>query len=200
MSEVLTSFYNLWILTNICKVKGTYFLSNLLNGTTRDVNRIDESFNQNGIVTNIYNHISNLVSDPSHIIDNIYLGSAYNVGNLDTLQQLEIERVLNVTKEIPCSYPDIFTYKTILVKDTRDSFLSNYLDDAYHFLIDNPSQPVMVHCYMGSSRSATIVIYYLMKKYKMPYNEALDYVKTKRNCVNLNKNFAEELQNIKFLD
>jgi protein-tyrosine phosphatase len=47
---------------------------------------------------------------------------------------------------------------------------------------------------MGSSRSATIVIYYLMKKYNMTLEESINFVKEKRNIVNLTNKFCEELQ------
>ncbi len=194
MSDYFKSFYNLWILTHLIKVKGCYSFGNFINGNTNEVDRIIN--NDNNLVSNVYKHISNLVADPSHIIDNIYLGSAYNVSSLDTLNKYGIERILNVTKEIPCMFPEKFTYKSIQVKDTRDSFLENHLEDAYQFIINSPSKQVIVHCYMGSSRSATIVLYYLMKKYHKTYQEALDFVRSKRSCVNLNKNFAEELQKL----
>ncbi len=194
MSEYFNPIYKLWILTHIIKVKGVYYVGNFLNGNTQDVDRIIK--NEGSIISNIYTHISNLVGEPSHIIDNIYLGSAYNVSSLDTLNKYGIERILNVTKEIPCMFPEKFTYKSIQVKDTRDSFLENHLEDAYQFIINSPSKQVIVHCYMGSSRSATIVLYYLMKKYHKTYQEALDFVRSKRSCVNLNKNFAEELQKL----
>ena len=140
------------------------------------------------------------MSDPSHIIDNIYLGSAFNVSSVDTLNKYEIKRILNVTKEIPCMFPEQFTYKSIQVKDTRDSFLDAHLEDAYQFIIKSPEKQVIVHCYMGSSRSATIVLYYLMKKYNKTYEEALEFVRNKRSCVNLNKNFASELQKLELMD
>ena len=185
MSDYFKSFYNLWILTNLIKVKGSYYFGNFINGNTCEVDRIID--NNTTLVSHMYNHISNLIADPSHIIDNIYLGSAYNVSSIDTLNKYGIERILNVTKEIPCMFPDIFTYKSIQVKDTRDSFLENHLEEAYKFIINSPSKQVIVHCYMGSSRSATIVLYYLMKKYNRTYNDALEFVRSRRSCVNLNK-------------
>ena len=196
MSTYQSSLYNIWILTNLLKVKSYYYFNRLINGNTNEVERIIE--NNNGLVTNIYQHFSNLVSEPSHIIDNIYLGSAFNVSSLETLQKYEIKKILNVTREIPCLYPDQFTYKTISVKDTRDSFLDNYLEDSYQYLTQDLTMPTLVHCYMGSSRSATIVIFYLMKRYQMTFSNALQFVRDKRKCVNLNTNFAEELQKFQF--
>ena len=37
---------------------------------------------------------------------------------------------------------------------------------------------VLVHCAMGMSRSATSVIMYLMRKFKLPMIDALELVKT----------------------
>ena len=49
---------------------------------------------------------------------------------------------------------------------------------------------------MGSSRSATIVVLYLMKYHKMSFNQAYTFLKNKRPVVNMNISFAEELQDI----
>lgn len=42
---------------------------------------------------------------------------------------------------------------------------------------------VLVHCYFGVSRSATVVIAYIMKKYGLSYSEAFEKVKAKRSIV-----------------
>jgi hypothetical protein len=39
-----------------------------------------------------------------------------------------------------------------------------------------------------------------MKKYNKTYEEALEFVRNKRSCVNLNKNFASELQKLELMD
>lgn len=46
---------------------------------------------------------------------------------------------------------------------------------------------VLVHCRAGVSRSATLVIAYLICQYKMPLKDALEYVQMRRPCVNPNK-------------
>ena len=47
---------------------------------------------------------------------------------------------------------------------------------------------------MGSSRSATIVILYLIDKYKMSLEKAIHYIKQKRDIININTKFLENLQ------
>jgi protein-tyrosine phosphatase len=51
-----------------------------------------------------------------------------------------------------------------------------------------------VHCWAGVSRSATIVIAYLMRKNKWPLETAMDYVKQKRNFINPNHGFLAKLK------
>jgi protein-tyrosine phosphatase len=49
---------------------------------------------------------------------------------------------------------------------------------------------------MGASRSASVVIYYMMKKYKISYKKALEIVKTLRPVVNLTEKFHNTLNSI----
>jgi protein-tyrosine phosphatase len=53
---------------------------------------------------------------------------------------------------------------------------------------------VFVHCAAGMSRSATIVIAYLMWKQKMLLCDAIDFVKKKRPIISPNLNFMRQLQ------
>jgi protein-tyrosine phosphatase len=80
------------------------------------------------------------------------------------------------------------------VKDLPDEQLSRYFEEAYEFI--EKSEKVFVHCAQGKSRSATIVISYLIKKNKMDFQEAYDFVKSKRPCINPNNGFIEQLKNM----
>ena len=57
---------------------------------------------------------------------------------------------------------------------------------------------ILVHCFMGSSRSATLVVLYLMKNHHMTFDDAYKFIKEKRNIVNLNTKFAQELITTQF--
>ncbi|KAF1911633.1 protein-tyrosine phosphatase-like protein [Ampelomyces quisqualis] len=56
-----------------------------------------------------------------------------------------------------------------------------------------PSESILVHCEAGRSRSPTIIIAYLMRKYSMNYKDALKFVQTKRK-VKPNPNLVRQLQ------
>ena len=51
-----------------------------------------------------------------------------------------------------------------------------------------------MHCVVGSSRSASIVIAFLMKKINLDFNQALEYVQSIRNIVNPNHGFVKQLR------
>lgn len=50
---------------------------------------------------------------------------------------------------------------------------------------------VLVHCYAGISRSATVVIAYLMSTQDKSFREAYDFVKSKRSEINPNEGFIK---------
>lgn len=52
----------------------------------------------------------------------------------------------------------------------------------------------LVHCHFGVSRSATLVIAYLMEKYRLSYEQAHAYVKQRRNFINPNPGFVNQLR------
>ncbi len=64
---------------------------------------------------------------------------------------------------------------------------------------NNKTVFILVHCVSGISRSASIVIAYIMDKYKMNYDQAFSYVKTKRTTIRPNTNFVEQLNNLQWI-
>jgi len=57
-----------------------------------------------------------------------------------------------------------------------------------------PVDIVLVHCKYGISRSATMLIAYLMRRYHWQRDKALEYVKAKRGSVRPNRGFLEQLK------
>lgn len=153
----------------------------------KQINREKENVN---LLTQYYYFFS----DPIHIIDNIYLGSAFNAACYYKLKEsYNIKIIINVTKEISNYYPDDFTYKNYCLLDLNEDSIKDYLDDAYEFIEKNKNNNILIHCYMGASRSASILTYYIMKKYNVNYDVALSFIEEKRKIVNINSKFAQEL-------
>ena len=55
------------------------------------------------------------------------------------------------------------------------------------------NKKVFIHCAAGVSRSASLAIGYLMKLNKWAAEEALEYVQSKRPCVDPNYSFTWQL-------
>lgn len=53
---------------------------------------------------------------------------------------------------------------------------------------------ILVHCYYGVSRSATIVMAYLMKTHKINYDQCFERVKLKRRFIGPNTGFVTQLK------
>lgn len=69
------------------------------------------------------------------------------------------------------------------------------IEIGYHFINSaiEGGKNVLVHCQAGVSRSASLVIYYIMKKYFVGYEEANQTVKSKRSIINPNESFKSQL-------
>lgn len=52
---------------------------------------------------------------------------------------------------------------------------------------------MLVHCYLGISRSPTLVTMYIMRKYNLNMEKALWKIKSKRRQVNPNAGFIKQL-------
>lgn len=138
--------------------------------------------------------------EPTHIIDNIYLGSAVNASHYNTLKDRNIDLIINMTYEISNYFPKDFEYLNYPLYDNNSQSIKNYLIESYdkiiEFQINNRNKNILVHCFMGASRSASVVIYYLIKKYNYTLNDAILFLQNKRKIVNPTILFYNELSEL----
>ena len=138
-------------------------------------------------------------NDPTYIVNNIYLGSSHNAANKKLLNDKNIKYIINVTNEIDNYYPNDFTYVNYRLNDNNEEPIIHYLEDSYKKIKSfqkNNNGNILVHCFMGASRSATIVAYYLIRENNMEPKEAYLYLKEKRDLVNPTILFYKDLKNI----
>ena len=166
------------------------------------VNRIEKT--HLSMMDNLYY----ITDSPTFIRDNIYLGNAYNASNYDELKKNKIGYILNITKEISNYYPDDFTYYNIEITDNNGQPIEKYFTEILDFIKisqkdsedsedstePNNSPNILIHCFMGSSRSASCVILYLIDKYGMTFDESYKMIKELRPIVNPNTSFVKQLK------
>lgn len=91
--------------------------------------------------------------------------------------------------------PDFFKYLHLRLKDNSGQDLKASIKESNYFITKAFSNKgkVLIHCQQGVSRSASLMIAYLMDKRGMNYHEALGIVKGKRRIVAPNKGFEFQL-------
>jgi protein tyrosine/serine phosphatase len=132
-------------------------------------------------------------SEPNHIIDNIYLGNGNNAANLNTLKKFNIKYIINVTQELDNYFEQDFDYHKCNLLDEKDNNISEYFPKLLNIFNENKDKNILVHCFMGSSRSAIVVLLYLIKIKHMDFDKSLEFLKNKRDIVNINIEFIEQL-------
>jgi len=131
------------------------------------------------------------------IDEHVWLGDLDSSSNHCVLDQLNITHILTVLDFEP-SIPrdDHRIRKFIHAEDLDEHNLLEEFDSAYEFINDAVSQQknVLIHCHAGMSRSATIACAYLMKKYHLTFKDAMERLRSKRNCVYPNMGFERQLR------
>lgn len=151
--------------------------------------------------------------DCSLIKNGIFIGNAYSViGNYSTredsfLEELNIKVVISALTEE--EYEDYMIAKEdflnidwhrLVIDDDKDEKISQHFFDIHKVisqaLVDNKN--VIVHCAAGMSRSATLVIAYLMIENRWSYEETYNYVKNKRPIIDPNIGFVKQLKGLEY--
>jgi protein-tyrosine phosphatase len=93
-------------------------------------------------------------------------------------------------------YPDRFTYLTLDLRDLPEFPILKVLPQAIEFIDETleGNGCCLVHCNAGISRSATIVLAYLMKKKGMTLNQAFTFLRSKRPSSLPNPGFMIQLK------
>ena len=110
------------------------------------------------------------------------------------LREHNITHVINCAFNLPNKFPDQITYKRLELRDEPDQPITERLEEAYEFIKENSDKNIFVHCVFGKSRSASVVIFYIMKEKKLNFEDAKTFVKNIRNIVNPNAGFENELK------
>ncbi|XP_019714108.1 uncharacterized protein LOC109508512 [Hippocampus comes] len=132
----------------------------------------------------------------SAILPFLYLGNERDAQDLDLLLHLNIGYVVNVTTHLPLYHlKSGLHYKRLPATDNSKQNLRQYFEEVFEFIEEayQSGQGVLVHCQAGVSRSATIVIAYLMKHTLMTMTDAYKYVRSRRPVVSPNLNFMGQL-------
>jgi len=147
---------------------------------------------------------STVVFDAQEIVKGVWLGSATAAMNKNILQQKNIKYALTVARDMVEFEPASTTTSSWFLEhaalelfDTEDDLLLGNLDEALKFvdvcLFDPRGGSILVHCMAGVSRSASVVIAYLMTRKDMRFHQALSMVSDIREVAAPNDGFMDQL-------
>lgn len=135
----------------------------------------------------------------SRIQPRLYLSGEDVAKSLQTLKEHKITHILNLTTNVENLYEPRIVYKRLRVNDTANQDMSECFNESIKFidnaLEENEQNFILVHCNAGVSRSAAVIIAYLLhKKLFTSYKNALDFVVLCRPIVCPNNGFVQQLK------
>ena len=111
------------------------------------------------------------------------------------LKSLGITNIISVIAGFEPPFPEDFNYLVINALDNENTDLYEIFEDTSRFIekaFEN-NEKILVHCMAGRSRSATIIIAYLIKTFGIKAYTGIDILKSKRPIVQPNNSFIKQL-------
>ncbi|UJR26137.1 hypothetical protein I4U23_007481 [Adineta vaga] len=142
----------------------------------------------------------NMGNEMSLVLPHLYLGSLKDRTNTSLMKKNQIKRVLCVI-DVPDIVIDRDEYKpthlmNIPAADIQEQDLAQYFEKCIEYIHQarTEHENILVHCYAGISRSATIVLAYLMTIGDYDVEKALQIVKGARGFIHPNPGFLLQLK------
>ena len=133
------------------------------------------------------------------IIPQLYISDIFGANDPDLIQKNNITHVISLGCEADIS-ENILNLKYLNIKDLPDQIIIHTFDPCVKFIDEAMNHPsikhnILVHCYYGQSRSASVVIAYLVENShsKLNLNDAIDYLKAKKNDICINPGFLSQV-------
>lgn len=130
----------------------------------------------------------------NRVLGYLYISDYETALDINYLNKLGIRKIVSVGVELKCPHKTI-EYIHIPIMDEPSVNIKKYFDLSNGFIAKHlPNEPVLVHCQMGISRSATIVLAFLMYFYGLDLRCAFTLLKHRRRIINPNYGFREQLK------
>ncbi|MFS8000745.1 putative phosphoric monoester hydrolase [Helianthus anomalus] len=136
---------------------------------------------------------------PSLVTSSLFIGGALAARSIYTLQYIGIRHILclcsNEIGQSESQRTDLFEYRNFSIGDEEDSNISEIFEEAHQFIdaVEQKGGKVLVHCFEGRSRSATVVLSYLMMRKKYTLLKAWNTLRRVHKRAQPNDGFARAL-------
>jgi protein-tyrosine phosphatase len=133
----------------------------------------------------------NLPTNINKIIDDIYLSDNRLSHKYEYLKSIGIKQILTIGSELKEHEHVDFKTMHIKINDNPNVNIRQYFEAAHLFM---ERAPTLVHCYAGISRSATLVISYIIKTLCLSAKQSISYCVRFRDRVSPNSGFRKQLE------
>ncbi|XP_063217785.1 serine/threonine/tyrosine-interacting protein-like isoform X2 [Bacillus rossius redtenbacheri] len=136
------------------------------------------------------------------VVPGVYLGPYYAASRskLAELQALGITHIVCVRNDMEAHlikphFPDDIKYLVLNIRDTVTENIIQYFPKVRKFVDESiaANGKTLVHGNAGCSRSAALVLAYVMEKYGLTISEAFAKVQRHRFCIRPNEGFMAQL-------
>ncbi|KAG1696558.1 hypothetical protein DVH05_018251 [Phytophthora capsici] len=133
---------------------------------------------------------------PNEILEGfLFLGNMWHAQSKQVVSHLGITHVVNASLDVGNTFEnDGVKYLNVTIKDRPEVDISPFFDSAYRFIESAKRTQhgrVLVHCTQGISRSATLVIMYLMRANNWSLVTAVNFAMASRGVVYPNQGFVK---------
>ncbi|OXU16319.1 hypothetical protein TSAR_004734 [Trichomalopsis sarcophagae] len=137
------------------------------------------------------------------VVQGLFLGpySAATKSKLDSLLEHGITHIVCVRQDIEAhfikpNFPDKFKYLVLDIADNATENIIKHFKNVKSFIDEglNSGGKVLVHGNAGISRSAALVIAYLMETFGLKQEKAYSILQQRRFCINPNDGFMAQLR------
>jgi hypothetical protein len=128
------------------------------------------------------------------ILDNLFISSAVSAAQEELLSKSGIKSVISIGCATSDQFASVRYLSYPLLLDTPETNIISIFDQTNEYirLAFNNDEKVLVHCVYGQSRSATVIIAYLLST-NMTLQNAMNLMKSKNPSTCINPGFLAQL-------
>ena len=138
-------------------------------------------------------------SPMQEVLPHLWIGDCRAASDLELLQQHSIACIVNcAASQADNSFPHLFEYRSLGILDDIHTDIRPFLEPTAEWIHERVARGsnCLVFCMQGVSRSATMLLAYLILKKGLTLSEALDILRRARPSIKPNAKFLTALQDL----
>ena len=152
----------------------------------------------------LYKYMESILVGAFKVKDGLFIGDKFAAQDLEFVVANKVTRIINcASRQVPNHWEPIGVhYLSFPWLDKDKQLLLDPQDKAFSVIYDfiekglDTGESVLVHSVNGLSRSACIILAYLLKKYNWSLYKSLEFLNTRRPDLRINNGFIAQLDSL----